>query len=241
MSETINTGELQNNKSSRSGCSKVLLWLLFIALILSCLCCTGLFGTVFYVQSAVNKGLVDDPVVTQEKAVESFGEFNLPDYVKPRAFLEVRMFGKYWGFGCIYNWNDEAGAASTENVEISEEKATDILEIYDGYHGTITFYRVAPEITKGFDDAIAEGVSDSLHEPKRKDWNVKRCETVSITINGQPQDFTFSWIEDFEDNHFLMVSGFFKTTKETPCGIYIYLPGEHEKESIIKVLENIQE
>ncbi|MBR5711117.1 MAG: hypothetical protein IKX40_10195 [Thermoguttaceae bacterium] len=240
MSETINTEDFQKNKPSGGGCGKVLLWLFFITLISSCLCCAGLCGTGYHIVSSLNKGLVDDPVVTQEKTLENFGEFNLPNYIKPRAFLEVRMFGKYLGFGCIYNWNDDDDAASTELVEISEKKATDIMEIYDGYHGTITFYMVPPEITGGFDDVAADGLSDWLHEPKMEGWNLKRCETVSVTINGQPHDFTFSWMEDVENKPFLMASGFFKTTKETPCSVCIYLPGEPEKESIIKVLENIQ-
>lgn len=241
MSETINTDDFQNTpqKTSGGGCGKVLLWLLFIAFILSCLCCAGLCGTGYYIESALNKGLIDDPVVAQEKAVENYGEFNLPENVKPRAYFEMNMFGKYFGFACIYTLNDD-NAASTELDENSKEKATDIFEIYDGSQGVITFYTVSPEIAKGHDDAIAEGVAESFRDPKRKDWSVKRSETVSITINGQPRDFTFNWMEDIEKNPFLMVTGFFKTTKETPCSVHIYLPGEPEKESVIQVLENIQ-
>ncbi len=244
MSETvINTEEFQNNKSSRGGCGKVLLWLLFIAFLLSCLCCCGLCGIGYYIESALNKGLVDDPVVAQEKAVENYGEFNLPDYVKPRAYFEMRMFGKYFGFACIYTLNDENDDASTELDEISKEGESDIFEIFDGSQNLILFYTLSPEFTKGYDSAVAEGMAKAISDPQPdqpRNWKTNRCETVSVTINGQPTELTCGWIESIYGDHCLVISGFFKTTKDTPCGILVIMPGEPEKESVIKALENIQ-
>ena len=243
MSETYN-GETYQNSSSGGGCGKVLLWLLFIALILSCLCCAGLVGTGSYMVKSLKDGFVDDPVVAQEKAVETFGELNLPDCIKPRAILEVRMFGKYWGFGCIYSWKIDDEAAPTELAEIPEEAAEEApTDSEDDIKGMIAFYSLSTGIFSGREDEIVERMSQRLVNPENRDITVKRSETVSVTINGQPCDFTFSWMEEnrsINKNTFLMVSGNFKSVKETSCNVFIILPGEPEKETVIKVLENIQ-
>ncbi|MBR5711116.1 MAG: hypothetical protein IKX40_10190 [Thermoguttaceae bacterium] len=242
MSETINTGEFQNNKSS-SGCGKVLLWLFFIALILSCLCCAGLFGVGAYMANAIKKGFVEDPVVAQEKAEESFGEFNLPEYIKPRGIFEAKMFGRDFGYACIYSWRIDAPAAPTElenPEETTEETPTDDE---DEIYGMIAFYSLSSEVFSGHDDAFVEGIAKGMVNPENRNLTVKRSETVSVTINGQPADFTFSWMEEkggVNKSAFLMVSGRFKSIKETPCNVFILLPGEPSLESVTIVLENIQ-
>ncbi len=241
MSETINTGEYQNNKSSGGGCGKVLLWLFFIALILSCLCCAGLVGTGSYMVKSLKDGFVEDPVVTQEKAVETFGELNLPEYIKPRAFLDVKMFGKYFGFACMYSWKIDNPAAPAELAQIPEETAEEAsTDSEEEIQGLIAFYSLSTEVFKGYDDSIIQGISEKLAKPDNQDLTVKRTETVSVTINGQPREFTFSWMENSDKDAFLMVSGNFKSVKEKPCNIFIILPGEPSQESVIKVLENIQ-
>ena len=254
MSETINTGEYQNT-SSGGGCGKVLLWLFFIALILSCLCCAGLFGFSYYVANALKNGFVEDPVVAQQKTEEAFGELNLPGNVKPRAFLEVKMFGRDFGFAGIYSWNvaGEAAAATAEETpaEAAPEEAapTEEKDPFDDSaptatddNGAIFFYSLSDAL-KGNEKEFVDAISQGITQNKNKDYTVKRAETASVTINGQPSDFTFSWMEEnkgVNKNTFLMVSGSFTSKKETPCNVMIMLPGDVSQETVTEVLENIQ-
>lgn len=255
MSETINTETYQNN-SSGGGCGKALLWLFFIALILSCLCCAGFIGLSYYVGSSLQNGFVEDPVVAEEKAVEAFGEFNLPENIKPQSFLAVRLFGRDFGFGSLYSWElasdelptaaekpeettDESVAPSEESapVEVSADASVDVQE---SDNGTIVFYSLS-DVLKGNEKEFVEGFSKGLTNPSNdKDITVKRSETIPITIKGEPCDFAFSWMENKDKNTFLMVSGSFTSVKETQCNVLIILPGEPSQETVIDVLENIQ-
>lgn len=226
MSETINTGEYQNT-SSGGGCGKVLLWLFFIALILSCLCCAGLFGTSVYIANAIKNGYVEDPVIAQEKAEEAFGELNLPETIKPQAFIDVKMFGKDFGFACIYSWNSTV-----------EEGAT--VEASDDNNGSIVFYSLS-DFLKGNEKEFVDNFSQNLSKQNNEDLSVKRSETVQITINGKPCDFSFNWMENNSSKAtFLVASGNFTSKKETLCNVMIVLPGEPSQEAVTTVLENIQ-
>lgn len=267
MSQTINTETYQNNNSSGGGCGKALLWLFFIALILSCLCCAGFIGMSYYIGSSLQKGFVEDPVVAEEKAVEAFGELNLPENVKPQSFLSVKLFGRDFGFGSLYSWelaSNELPAAAEKPEESPEESAPEPEEAPDesaapsktpapvevsadvsvdaqeSNNGTIIFYSLS-DVLKGNEKDVVEGFSKGLTNPNNdKDITVKRSETIPITIKGEPCDFTFSWMENKDKNTFLMVSGSFTSVKETQCNVLIILPGEPSQETVIDVLENIQ-
>lgn len=240
MSETINTETYQNNNSSGGGCGKVLLWLFIIALILSCLCCAGLFGTGYYMISALQKGYVEDPVVAEEKTVEAFGELNLPESVKPRAFFSVNLFGRDFGFGSIYSWDitGEAVAETPEEAAPDEENASEKADSSADDKGAIFFYALS-DVLKGSEKEFSDAISQKINQNKG-DYTVKHTETVPVTINGKANDFTFSRVENKDKKDFLMVSGSFISTKETPCNVMIILPGEPSQETVINVLENIQ-
>lgn len=256
MSDTINTETYQKN-SSGGGCGKVLLWLFIIALILSCLCCLGLFGTGYYIASSLQKGLVEDPVVAEEKTVEAFGELNLPENIKPRAFISVNLFGRDFGFAGIYSWNitgeavaeipteatEEAAPQAEENPAEAEPAESDPFDnpaprATDNF-GTIFFYALS-DVFKGNEQEFVDAVSQGITQDKDKNYTVKRTETVPVTINGKANDFTFSWMENQNKQNFLMVSGSFTSAKETQCNVMIILPGEPSQETVINVLENIQ-
>ncbi len=258
MSETYN-GETYQNNSSGGGCGKVLLWLFLIALILSCLCCAGFIGTSYYIANSLKNGFVEDPVVAEEKTVEAFGELNLPENIKPRAFLSVNLFGRDFGFASIYSWKlaqNELTAASAESESVAQESALPSDESLpkevpaetsaddeENNNGVIVFYLLS-DVLKGQEKEVVDQISQKLTKQNNgNNITVKRSETIPITIKGEPCEFTFSWMEEdrsVNKNTFLMVSGNFKSTKETPCNVFIALPGEPEKETVIKVLENIQ-
>lgn len=258
MSETFN-GETDQNNSSGGGCGKVLLWLFFIAFILSCLCCAGLIGSAYYIGNALQKGFVEDPVVAEEKTVEAFGEFNLPENIKPQAFLSVNLFGRDFGFAGLYNWElagselptaaekpeeapDESAIPSKEfaPIDVSAEVSVDVK---GNNNGTIIFYSLS-DILKGNEKDVVNGFTEGLTNPNNdKHLTVKRSETIPITFKGEPCDFKFSWMEEsrgVNKKTFLMVSGSFTSNKETQCHVLIILPGETSQETVIDVLENIQ-
>lgn len=263
MSETIDT-EVFNQQKSGGGCGKVLLWLFFIALILSCLCCAGFIGTGFYIGNALKNGFVEDPVVAQQKTEEAFGELNLPENIKPRAFLTVKMFGKEFGFAGIYSWDvtgaavpaeaaekpvetteeaaptEEVPAKTTEEAEPTEEKASDnpAPNAADN-KGAIFFYALS-DVLKGNEKEFVDVISQGITQNKDNDYTVVRSEKTSVKINGDDSDFTFSWMEDKDKKTFLMVSGSFDSKKDEDCNVLIYLPGNIPQETVINVLENIQ-
>ena len=74
--------------------------------------------------NSLKKGLVEDPVVALQKTEEAFGELNLPENIKPRAFLTVKFFGKEFGFAGIYSW-DVAGEAVPAETEAKPAEATE--------------------------------------------------------------------------------------------------------------------
>ncbi len=257
MSETIDT-EVFEKQKSRGGCGKVLLWLFFIALVLSCLCCAGLIGISYHVVNSLKNGLVEDPVVAQEKTEEAFGELSLPDSIKPRAFLTAKLFGKELGFAGIYSWDvsDVSGSADTADVpadttadatpagEDSSDNTTptavdDKAPRADDNKGAIFFYSLSDAL-KGNEKEFVDAISQGITENKDKDVTVKRSEKVSVKINGDDSDFTFSWMESKDKKPFLMVSGSFDSKKDKDCNVLIYLPGDIPQETVINVLENIQ-
>lgn len=248
MSETINTENYQET-SSGSGCGKAMLWLFFIAIILSCLCCGGFVGSSMYIAKALQDGLEDDPVVTQEKTVEAFGEMNLPDYIKPQAFLTVKIFGKDFGFAGFYSWNvaNEGDSTALEEKPIEETPSEedpfdDSKPIVTENKGVIVFYSLS-DFLKGNEQEFVDGISQGLIDNKNKDVTVKRAEKIAVNINGKIKEFTFSWMEESKSvkkNPFLMVSGSFESKTGKDCNVIIYLPGEPSPETVTNVLENIQ-
>ena len=259
MSETIDT-EVFDKQKSGGGCGKVLMWLFFIALILSCLCCAGLFGVGYHVASSLKKGFVEDPVVAQQKTEEAFGELNLPENIKPRAFLTVKLFGKEFGFAGIYSWDVTGEAAPAEaDVETpaeaapaevapetpmeaapAEEKASEnAAPTSADEKGAIFFYALS-DVLKGNEKEFVDAISQGITQNKDKDVTIKRTEKASVKINGDDSDFTFSWMENKDKKTFLMVSGSFDSKKDEDCNVLIYLPGDIPQETVLKVLENIQ-
>ena len=263
MSETIDT-EVFNQQKSGGGCGKVLLWLLFIALILSCLCCAGFIGTGFYIGNSLKNGFVEDPVVAKQKTEEAFGELNLPENIKPRAFLTVKLFGKEFGFAGIYSW-DVTGAAvpaeaaetpaetteetaptenipakTTEETEPTEEKASDNPAPGAADNKGAIFFYALSDVLKGNEKEFVDAISQGITQNKDNDYTVVRSEKASVKINGNDSDFTFSWTEDQDKKTFLMVSGSFDSKNDEDCNVLIILPGEIPQETVIKVLENIQ-
>lgn len=258
MSETIDT-EVFDKQKSGGGCGKVLMWLFFIALILSCLCCAGLFGVGYHVASSLKKGLVEDPVVAQQKTQEAFGELNLPENIKPRAFLTVKLFGKEFGFAGIYSWDVTGEAAPAEAAETpaeaapaeadpetpteaapAEEKASEnAAPTSADEKGAIFFYALS-DVLKGNEKEFVDAISQGITQNKDKDVTIKRTEKTSVKINGDDSDFTFSWMENKDKKTFLMVSGSFDSKKDEDCNVLIYLPGDIPQETVLKVLENIQ-
>ena len=258
MSETIDT-EVFDKQKSGGGCGKVLMWLFFIALILSCLCCAGLFGVGYHVASSLKKGLVEDPVVAQQKTEEAFGELNLPENIKPRAFLTVKLFGKEFGFAGIYSWDVTGEAAPAEAAETpaeaapaetapetpteaapAEEKASEnVAPNSADEKGAIFFYSLS-DVFKGHEKEFVDAISQGITQNKDKDVTIKRTEKASVKINGDDSDFTFSWMENKDKKTFLMVSGSFDSKKDEDCNVLIYLPGDIPQETVLKVLENIQ-
>ena len=251
MSETIDTEVFEKQKSG-GGCGKVLLWLFFIALILSCLCCAGFIGVGYHVANSLKNGLVEDPAIAQEKTEEAFGELNLPENIKPRSFLTVKIFGKELGFAGIYSWDVTGEAVPAEPAEAApqaeetpaeaapaEEKASDATPSANDNKGAIFFYSLSDALKvneKEFVDIISQGITQN----KNKDYTVKRSEKASVKINGDDSDFTFSWMEDKDKKTFTMVSGSFDSKKDEDCNVMIILPGEIPQETVLKVLENIQ-
>lgn len=245
MSETINTETYQNK--SGGGCGKVLLWLFFIALILSCLCCAGLFGTSYYMVSALQKGFVEDPVVAEQKAVEAFGELNLPENIKPHAFLAVKMFGTDFGFCSLYTWklaSADLPAASEESTEeLPPAEAAPAEEAADSSannNGTIIFYSLS-DFLKESEKDIIDGFARGFISPNNQNEVTETgSKTIPITIKGTPCDFTFKTLEDHDKKAYLTVSGSFTSNKGVPCNILVIMRGEPSQEIIIDVLENIQ-
>ena len=258
MSETIDT-EVFDKQKSGGGCGKVLMWLFFIALILSCLCCAGLFGVGYHVASSLKKGLVEDPVVAQQKTQEAFGELNLPENIKPRAFFTAKFFGKDFGFAGIYSWDVTGEAAPAEAAETpaeaapaeaapetpteaapAEEKAPENAAPNTADEkGAIIFYALS-DVLKGHEKEFVDAISQGITQNKDKDVTIKRTEKASVKINGDDSDFTFSWMENKDKKTFLMVSGSFDSKKDEDCIVLIYLPGDIPQETVLKVLENIQ-
>ena len=256
MSETIDT-EVFDKQKSGGGCGKVLLWLFFIALILSCLCCAGFFGVGYHMISSLKKGLVEDPVVAQQKTEEAFGELNLPENIKPRAFLTVKLFGKEFGFAGIYSWDVTGEAVPAEPAETTdeatpqteetpaeaapaEEKAPEsAAQTSDDNKGAIFFYSLSDAL-KGNEKEFVDAISQGITQNKDKEYTVKRSEKASVKINGDDSDFTFSWMESKDKKTFTMVSGSFDSKKDEDCNVLIYLPGDIPQETVINVLENIQ-
>ena len=250
MSETIDTEVFEKQKSG-GGCGKVLLWLFFIALILSCLCCAGFFGVGYHMVSSLKKGLVEDPVVAQQKTEEAFGELNLPENIKPRAFLTVKFFGKECGFAGIYSWDVTGEAVPAEPAEATptEETPAEAAPAEDDpfdnsapsatdEKGAIFFYALS-DVLKGNEKEFVDAISQGLTQNK-DEYTVKRSEKASVKINGDDSDFTFSWMESKDKKPFLMVSGSFDSKKDEDCNVLIYLPGDIPQETVLKVLENIQ-
>ena len=259
MSETIDTEVFEKQKSG-GGCGKVLAWLFFIAILLSCLCCAGFIGVSFHVANSLKNGLVEDPVIAQQKTEEAFGELNLPGNVKPRAFFTAKFFGKEFGFAGIYSWDVTGEAVSAEAAQTpaeateeaapteetpaeaapAEEKAPESpAQTSNDDKGAIIFYALS-DVFKGHENEFVDAISQGLTQNKNKDYTVKRSEKASVKINGDDSDFTFSWMESKEKKTFLMVSGSFESKKGETCNVLIYLPGEIPQETVIKVLENIQ-
>ena len=258
MSETINTGELQNNSSS-GGCVKALLWLILIMILLSCFCCAGFMCSGVYIGNALKKGFVDDPVVAQQKTEETFGELSLPDNVKPRAVLHIKLFGNDLGFVGIYSWNtaDEAISApqpeesedATENpAPAAEEKSSDSSSTKNEMDEKgFVFFDSFPDIPKENEHdffkviaVIIESGSQEIPLTKYYSATPKRMETIPIKINGKTNDFTFTWSENKNKDVFLIVSGSFTSKTDAECNVHVFLPGDISKERVIKVLENIQ-
>ena len=265
MSETIDT-EVFEKQKSRGGCGKVLLWLFFIALVLSCLCCAGIIGISYHVVNSLKNGLVEDPVVAQEKTEEAFGELSLPDSIKPRAFLTAKLFGKELGFAGIYSWDVSDVSASADTADVPADTTVDAAPAgedssdnttptavddttpaavddkapsADDNKGAIFFYSLSDAL-KGNEKEFVDAISQGITENKDKDVTVKRSEKASVTINGKASDFTFSWMESKDKKPFLMVSGSFDSKTGKDCNVLIYLPGEISKETVVDVLENIQ-
>ena len=259
MSKTIDT-EVFDKQKSGGGCGKVLLWLFFIALILSCLCCAGLFGVGYHVASSLKKGLVEDPVVAQQKTEEAFGELNLPENIKPQAFLSVNLFGKEFGFAGIYSWDVTGEAVPAEAAETpaeatpeaapdeetpaeaapAEEKASEnAAPTSADDKGAIFFYSLS-DVFKGHEKEFVDVIFQRITQNKDKDVTIKRTEKSTVKINGEASDFTFSWMESKDKKTFLMVSGSFDSKKDEDCNVLIYLPGDIPQETVLKVLENIQ-
>ena len=248
MSETIDTEVFEKQKSG-GGCGKVLMWLFFIALILSCLCCAGVVGVSFHVANSLKNGLVEDPAIAQEKTEEAFGELNLPENIKPRAFFTAKFFGKEFGFAGIYSWDVTGEAVPAETVETpaeatpeeaapAEEKAPTAQTSEDD-KGAIFFYALS-DVLKGNEKEFVDAISQGITQNKDKEYTVKRSEKASVKINGDDSDFTFSWMESKDNKTFTMVSGSFDSKKDEDCNVLIYLPGEIPQETVLKVLENIQ-
>ena len=254
MSETIDTEVFEKQKIG-GGCGKVLMWLFFIALILSCLCCAGVIGVSFHVANSLKNGLVEDPAIAQQKTEEAFGELNLPGNIKPRAFFTAKFFGKEFGFAGIYSWDVTGEAVPAETVETpaeaapeeatpteeaapAEEKAPAAQTSKDD-KGAIFFYALS-DVLKGNEKEFVDAISQGITQNKDKDYTVKRTEKASVKINGDDSDFTFSWMEDKDKQTFTIVSGSFDSKKDEDCNVLITLPGEIPQETVIKVLENIQ-
>lgn len=260
MSETIDT-EVFEKQNSGGGCGKVLMWLFFIALILSCLCCAGVIGVFYHVANSLKNGLVEDPVVAQQKTEEAFGELNLPENIKPRAFLAVKIFGKDLGFASIYSWDVTGEAVPAEVAETpaeaapeeaaptedapaeaapAEEKAPENeAQTSEDDKGAIFFYSLSDAL-KGNEKEFVDAISQGITQNKDKEYTVNRSEKVSVKINGDDSDFTFSWMESKDKKPFMMVSGSFDSKNDEDCNVLIYLPGDIPQETVIKVLENIQ-
>lgn len=265
MSETIDTEVFEKQKSG-GGCGKVLMWLFFIALLLSCLCCAGFICSGVHIFKSLKNGYIEDPVIAQQKTEEAFGEMNLPENIKPRAFLSVKIFGKDLGFASIYSWDVTGEAvpakvipaevivtpaeAATEEAAPTEETPAEASPAEEkapektapttaDEKGAIFFYALS-DVLKGNEKEFVDAISQGLTQNKDKDYTVKRSEKASVKINGDDSDFTFSWMESKDKKTFTMVSGSFDSKKDEDCNVLIYLPGDIPQETVLKVLENIQ-
>lgn len=235
MSETVNT-ETYQPQSSGGGCGKVLLWLFIIALILSCLCCAGLFGLGYHVATAFKNGLVMDPAVAQTKAVEAFGELNLPEVIKPRAFFNLKLFGQDFGFASLYSWKTETAAEAPAEESESPKEDNDLDDVKD----FVAFYSLADAL-KSHETEIVQGISQALSDQKKaKNYTIKKTENVTVTINGKPNEFTISLLENDDKDIYTMASGAFGSKTGNQCGVVIYRSGEVQTEEFVNVLQNLQ-